>query len=267
MQNAQVADLSRYDSNFYGDGDLAFRAARIILAEVAKYHEFTSLVDFGCGAGGWLRAAAELIRQRWGAEPRLLGIDGPYAQQFAVCEGAEFLFQNLQTRVQEVGRFQIAISMEVAEHLTPSRATSFVEDIVASSDAVLFSAAIPGQGGDNHINEQWQSYWVQNFAAVGYECFDVLRRALWCDELLARCPFYVGNGLLYVRRGNPLGGVLKGKGISEVQPVRGYPADVVHPGVFKTAHFEQAGPTTLISSFPRALVRAVAKRVGRQRPR
>jgi SAM-dependent methyltransferase len=262
----QAADFSRYDSEFYGDGgDLAFKAARIILNEVTKYHVFGSLVDFGCGAGGWLRAATELIGERIAAEPRVLGIDGPYAKPFAVCERAEFRFQNLEARVSEVGRFDIAISMEVAEHLTANRASTFVEDIVASSDVVLFSAAIPGQGGDNHINEQWQSHWVHEFARLGYRCFDVLRPEFWCDKRLALCPFYVGNGFLYVRIGNPLENVLISRGVSVVSPAPGYPTDVVHPGVFKTCHFGQAGPTTLVSSLPRALVRAVSKRMRGQR--
>lgn len=55
-------------------------------------------------------------------------------------------------------RFDLAMTIEVAEHLTPVRADSFVEDLTRLSDVVLFSAAIPAQGGINHVNEQWQSY-------------------------------------------------------------------------------------------------------------
>jgi hypothetical protein len=261
MDQQEIADLSKYDKGFYRDGgDVAYAAALVMLAEVGRLFEFSSVVDFGCGAAGWLRAAAALISKD-GRAARLLGVDGPYAEQFAKCEEAQFHFQNLESRVVLASRFDLAISMEVAEHLPASRAATFVEDIAKAADVVLFSAAVPGQGGDNHINEQWQSYWVRRFAAVGFNCFDILRGRLWNHQAFIGCPFYVGNGFLYVRDGHPLSGELTNSRIVLDELQSGYPVDVVHPGVFDGAHFEKVGPRALVGQLPRATIRAVMRRL------
>jgi SAM-dependent methyltransferase len=256
-------DLSKYGSTFYRDGgDPAHQAATLILGHIRTLHDFGSMVDFGCGSGGWLRAAKDVIG-KGGGVPRLLGIDGPHAKTFARCDGAQFRFENMEGRVREVGSFDLAISMEVAEHLTEARATSFILDITESSDVVLFSAAVPGQGGTNHINERWQSYWVEKFSALGYQGFDVLRRKFWTDDLLCRSPFYISNAFLYVKAQHPLGTSLSSSGIPRVQLGSGYPLDVVHPGIFYGSHFENVGPRALASQLPKAVLRAVKRRLAR----
>jgi len=253
-------DLSKYGGGFYSDGgDLAYRAATIILSEIEEIYSFTSMVDFGCGAGGWLRAAKDVIGCN-GRTPTLLGVDGPHAKAFASCEGAEFRFEDMENRIQLSRRFDLAISMEVAEHLTKARAEGFVEDIVATSDVVLFSAAVPGQGGTNHINEQWQSYWVEKFSLFGFRCFDVLRAKFWNHELLSLCPFYISNAFLYIRETSALVSKLTADGIPSIGPGN-FPADIVHPGIFKGAHYESVGPKALATQLPRALLRAVRRRV------
>jgi hypothetical protein len=68
-------------------------------------------------------------------------------------------------------KYDLAISVEVAEHLPPNAADIFIESIVKASDIVLFSAAIPFQGGTNHINEQWPEYWNKLFNKNGYYRF------------------------------------------------------------------------------------------------
>ena len=254
---------STYDAAFYADGGgLAYRAAQIILTEIREVHSFASVVDFGCGAGGWLRAAADLIGQA-GAVPALLGIDGPHARAFAECPGAQFIFQDLEHRIRVPNTFQLAISMEVAEHLTEARAAGFVEDLTRASDVILFSAAIPGQGGTHHINEQWQSYWIEMFAARDYACFDILRPRLWRNAVLALCPFYIANAFLYVRNQHSLIGRLEAMH-SAVQAGKGkYPTDVVHPELFRRNHIENAGPRSLLQQLPRAVARAIARRLRR----
>jgi len=264
MSNEKQADLTRYDASFYHDGgSLAERAAQLILGHIASSYAFSSVVDFGCGAGGWLRAAAHVIGNSGGSRvPKLLGIDGPYAERFAKCAQASFHFQNLEERVVNVGHFDLAISMEVAEHLPPGRAVSFIADIANAADVVLFSAAIPGQGGDNHINEQWQSYWIRLFSHQGYRSFDILRAKFWDHPLMAACPFYVANGFLHVRNGHPLVTSLASHEVDPGDLPKGYPLDVVHPDIFRGAHFSEVGPRALLSQLPRAVVRAVARRRG-----
>src|SRR5690606_7975348 len=95
-------------------------------------------------------------------------------------------------------RFDLAISLEVAEHLPAERAAGFVVELVALAPVVLFSAAIPGQGGVNHINEQWPAYWASLFDRMGFAPIDIFRQAIWNDNRVAW--WYKQNLVLYVDR-------------------------------------------------------------------
>jgi alpha-amylase/alpha-mannosidase (GH57 family) len=66
----------------------------------------------------------------------------------------------------------------VAEHLPAHKAETFVDNLTAHGDVILFSAAVPHQGGEHHVNEQPPEYWRKLFAAEGYEVFDWLRPRL-----------------------------------------------------------------------------------------
>ncbi len=107
----------------------------------------------------------------------------------------ELVAQDLETCITLDEPFDLAISLEVAEHLSPERAMSFVEDICAAAPCVLFSAAIPHQGGRHHVNEQWQSYWTERFLQQGYRPIDLVRPQIWTQD---RIPFYYRqNTILY----------------------------------------------------------------------
>src|SRR5262249_42035898 len=79
-------------------------------------------------------------------------------------------------------KYDLVVSLEVAEHLPHSDADGFVESICQHGDVVMFSAAVPEQGGTNHINEQWQEYWAEKFTARGYSAVDYFRPRLWGDK-------------------------------------------------------------------------------------
>jgi len=188
----------RYDDEFYAEQFLgSLRSARRVFRELVTFYRPRSVVDFGCGRGAWLRAAAEC-----GASD-LAGYDGPWlSPQDLVVESVYFTTADMERSIEIERRYDLAISVEVAEHLSPNRAQGFVADLCKASDIVLFSAAIPGQGGTNHVNEQWPSYWVGLFRAGGYDCFDVLRPALWSDSEVEF--WYRQNILLFVRTGASL---------------------------------------------------------------
>ena len=95
--------------------------------------------------------------------------------------------------------FDLAISMEVAEHLPERCAEPFVESLTRLADVVLFSAAVPFQGGIGHVNEQWGSYWVALFRNRGYTAVDIIRKRIWNDDQI---PYwYRQNTLLFVKDG------------------------------------------------------------------
>ena len=149
-----------------------------------------SVVDFGCGAGNWLSAFHENgVRD-------ILGYDGDYVDTGNLrIDPACFVARNLEREDQVTRRFDLAISLEVAEHLPTARAAGFVDLLVRSAPAVLFGAAIPGQGGVHHVNEQWPDYWRALFAAAGYRPVDLIRPRIWGrDDVEA---WYQQNTVLY----------------------------------------------------------------------
>jgi hypothetical protein len=123
-------------------------------------------------------------------------------------------------------RFDLAMSLEVAEHLPEASADHFVSQLVAHAPVVLFSAAIPGQGGTGHINEQWPSYWIKKFRNHGYRAFDFLRPLLWNDEEIAwwyrqNCMIFAGDE---AHEANPL--------FAQVASSAPEPLDLVHPDLY-----------------------------------
>ena len=169
----------------------AVRSARAIVPKLTAAFPVRSVVDFGCGHGAWLSVWAE-------AGATVLGIDGAYIDRrqlmidpacFSAADFGEFI---------DLGRrFDLVQSLEVAEHLPASDAAMFVDTLVTHSTCVLFSAAIPGQGGEHHINEQPLEYWRALFRERGYIAVDYLRPLIVEDAAIIR--WYRYNILLYIR--------------------------------------------------------------------
>jgi hypothetical protein len=156
------------------------RSAEAIMSYVIRRLQPASLVDVGCGTGVWLAVARDL------GLTDVLGVEGPWMAGLPGRDGSlPMRFQNLDDPVVADRRFDLAVALEVAEHLRPRRAAGFVADLCGLADIVLFSAAIPGQGGTHHINEQWQSAWVEHFLRNDFLAFDVIRPAFWRDERVA----------------------------------------------------------------------------------
>ena len=193
MDNKQAhAGNENYDENFYRELQRMANSAANVLKVVSKFIRPRSVVDLGCGVGGWL----SFWQKNYGAE--VYGIDGDYVDRKNLLIPAEnFHPFNLEERVTLERRFDLVETIEVAEHLTPARADSFVEDLTKLSDVILFSAAIPAQGGTNHINEQWQSYWAEKFLRLGYVGIDCIRPAVWDNNTIEIC--HRQNALIYVK--------------------------------------------------------------------
>ena len=134
--------------------------------------------------------------QRGGID--VYGIDGDYVDRSQLLIDEKFFHPaNIEERITLDRRFDLVESLEVAEHLTPARADSFVEDLTRLSDVILFSAAIPAQGGTNHVNEQWQSYWAEKFLRFGYVGIDCVRPSVWNN--VNASMHYRQNILIYAK--------------------------------------------------------------------
>lgn len=192
MENKDLYTERFYNAQKTG----SLRSAEKILPIVAEFVHPRSVIDVGCGVGGWLAVWQNLMGKGGGI---IYGADGDYVDRSQLFIAEEnFHPMNLEERITLNRRFDLAMSLEVAEHLTPDRGDSFVEDLVNLSNVILFSAAIPKQGGTNHINEQWQSYWAQKFLQFGYVGIDCIRPKIWANDLIAW--WYRQNVILYVYR-------------------------------------------------------------------
>lgn len=182
-----------YDHGFY-DAQAAGsqRSAEVVLPIVFELIRPTSIVDVGCGVGTWLAAATGL------GVTDVMGLDGAYAVDAGLrVDRASFTPTNLAESIPSLGRrFDLAMSLEVAEHLPAARSDGFVTDLCALADVVLFSAAIPGQLGTDHINLDLQHRWADRFGQHGYVAFDIVRPRIWHDGDVE--VFYRQNAIVYV---------------------------------------------------------------------
>jgi len=169
-----------------------FEAAEEIVPFIIKLTNPKSVVDIGCGLGTWLKVFMD------NNITDVLGIDGAYVdrKKLTIPENC-FFPQDLTTPLVIKRKYDLAISLEVAEHLPDSISDSFVKSLTQASDVILFSAAIKNQGGENHINEQWYEYWQLKFANHGYKFYDVVRGFYWwnpkVDWWYAQNIFIVSN--------------------------------------------------------------------------
>jgi SAM-dependent methyltransferase len=186
--------VAAYDSAFYryiNDG--AARSARSILPLVLNTVNTRSVLDVGCGQGAWLSVWREL------GVSDAIGIDGAYVDLERILVPRDsFLSQDLARPFELKRRFDLVQSLEVAEHLPPERATDFVASLVRHADLILFSAAPPGQGGDNHLNEQPYDYWRSIFAKHDYVALDFIRPRVRDDNAVE--PWYRYNTLIYASK-------------------------------------------------------------------
>jgi SAM-dependent methyltransferase len=190
--------MELYDKNFYAEQSSgSINSAKQVVPFIAKIlPNINSVIDVGCGVGGWLKEW-KLLRKT------IFGIDGnELSENDRKILNREYIKSNLEFQLPELkSKFDLCMSLEVAEHLTPERGNggggkvSFIKDICSYSDIVLFSAAIPGQTGVNHINEQWQSYWADIFYQRGYKPYDILRDHFWNNSDVAW--WYSQNMILY----------------------------------------------------------------------
>ena len=181
-----------YGEDFYRFlASFAARSAERIVPKLTAAIPIRSVVDFGCGRGAWLS-----VWTRAGAS--VVGIDGPHVDRSQLLiDPDNFLAANLAEPIDLGRKFDLVQSLEVAEHLSPAHAERFVNTLTSHGSCVLFSAAVPGQGGENHVNEQPLSYWRAMFRARGYVAIDYLRPLIVTDSAIAR--WYRCNIMLYVR--------------------------------------------------------------------
>lgn len=180
-----------YSGDFYSYIDAGSRrSARAVAAILLAEMKITSLLDIGAGHGAW---AAEWLAA---GVKNVLAVDGDYVrkEQLAIPK-KNFRAHDLATPLDLKKRFDLVQTLEVAEHLPADKAELFVDNLTRHGDVILFSAAVPHQGGEHHVNEQPPEYWRRKFAGRGYRVFDFVRPRLeGRGEVM---PWYRFNSYIY----------------------------------------------------------------------
>ena len=186
--------MTRYSRRFYtsirqGSRQSAIEVVPLLLDWVAP----RSVIDVGCGVGTWLSVFRELgVEQVW-------GVDGPWVdRKLLEIPHDRFIVSDLTQPLRMDRQFDLVLALEVAEHLPEACAAVFVSSLTGLGPVVVFSAAIPFQGGDRHVNEQWPDYWASLFEKRGYVVVDCIRSSIWKNPNVEW--WYSQNVLLYVRR-------------------------------------------------------------------
>jgi hypothetical protein len=244
-----------YDAKFYSvydDGTLS--SAEQIVPMLRDMIGMRSVCDVGCGIATWLSVfmAAGVTD--------MLGLDGDYVDRSMLrISNTKFRPIDLNRPFSLDRTFDAAMSLEVAEHLRPERAVGLVHDLTALAPVVIFSAAIPGQGGTEHVNEQWPDYWAKLFEERNYVLTDPIRPNVWNNEQVQ--PWYRQNMFVFCDR-SALDRYPK------LAHARGpaLPLRAVHPRQYLNQIDALTHPTLrdILRTFPEAFYKAAERRLHRR---
>ncbi len=151
-------------------------AAKELIPILKNLFNIKDVLDVGCGIGTWL---SEFKKQ---GIKTILGVDGEYVNKDLLYKNItpeEFKSFDLNKSFDCNQKYSLVLSLEVAEHIEEKNARTFIHNLSNHGDNILFSAAIPFQGGQNHINEQRPDYWIKIFKSYGYNVYDIIRPLIW----------------------------------------------------------------------------------------
>ncbi|MBI4657886.1 MAG: class I SAM-dependent methyltransferase [Verrucomicrobia bacterium] len=168
--SSPISELSQLYGEAFFDRHVPWQQEYGAVADIlASSIPFSSSLDLGCGSAGLLARLHDLGKD-------VCGLDGSSAALAATPQTIRpfVRLQDLRKPIR-LGPFDLVICTEVAEHLKPHYADRLIKSIcVSSRGRVFFTAAVPGQGGIGHLNEQPLGYWVQKFHAQGYQLDEAL---------------------------------------------------------------------------------------------
>lgn len=191
LQRLRGSNRDLYDGGFFSQQSQgALESARIVVPLVMALLRPERVIDVGCGHGAWLRAFVE------NGVAMVQGMDGEYVERSRLMIDSNcFVPVDLARPFIVYESFDLAVCLEVAEHVPARSGRTLVKGLTEAAPVVLFSAAVPGQGGRGHLNEQWPGYWRALFAERGFRMLDPIRPRIRDDPRVEW--FYRQNILVF----------------------------------------------------------------------
>jgi hypothetical protein len=242
-----------YDPNFFSKNNVtSSKSAEIIVPLIIELVSPRSVIDIGCGTGTWLSVfKANNVDE-------ITGVDGHWVQdEMLLIPKSCFVVHDLTQSLNLERRFDLAVSLEVAEHLDRKYARNFVSTLVKLSSVVAFSAAIPFQKGAHHVNEEWPDYWAKLFGEHEYVPIDCIREKIWNHKDVAW--WYAQNILVFAEKKY----VLKNPKLQRASELtRLSQLSIVHPGKhLEAAALISPGLKQVLRMLPRLTINAIKYRL------
>lgn len=213
------------------------------------------VIDIGCGRGPWLKAFSD------SGSKELVGIDGDWVSQGDMLDKKiKFYSIDLSSAVIKNPinkKFDLAMSLEVAEHLKPEQAITFVDYLTNFSDTILFSAAFRGQGGTDHFNERTHTYWAKIFNKNDYLPYDIFRSKVWENQEID--VWYRQNTFLYLKKNSKNIKILKERGIEPISEMS--LMNCIHPDLYQYKIEDTNKLTKLIIELRKSTISGLIKRL------
>jgi SAM-dependent methyltransferase len=192
-----------YDESYYIEAveTTAGASSHVIVNTILRDIKPRSVVDIGCGTGVMLEVFRDNGCKIFGLERSSAALSICRSRKLDVKE-----FDLEDSKLQVDGTFDLVLSMEVAEHLPQKVDENYVRLLTELAPTVVFTAAPPGQGGTDHINEQPPEYWEAKFERYGFIKNQLLTRK-WQKEwnesgVVSR--WYFSNLMVFQKRGPSL---------------------------------------------------------------
>ena len=241
-----------YDPIFFSKNDSASsKSAEVIVPLIIDLVNPQSVVDIGCGTGTWLSVfKAHNIDE-------ITGVDGYWVEdEMLQIPKSCFLAHDLTQNLNIERRFDLAVSLEVAEHLDKKHARNFVSNLVKLSSVVVFSAAIPFQEGTHHVNEEWPDYWARLFGEHEYVPIDCIREKIWNNKDVAW--WYAQNILVFAEKQH----VSKNSKLQKAfELTRISQLSIVHPRKYLNTAFRSSSLRQALQILPRLIVEAISAKL------
>jgi cyclopropane fatty-acyl-phospholipid synthase-like methyltransferase len=142
-----------------------------------------NVIDVGCAIG-------DFVKWFENHQVESVGIEGSHgARKYAMTDKILYFDIRIPLINEEFRfNFDLAMSIEVAEHIEPQYADVYVKNLTMMSENLLLTIAGPGQKGHSHVNLQPMTYWDGLFAKFNYYRHAVIESKL--------------KGALHPHRGN-----------------------------------------------------------------